>query len=106
MNNNANNGAADRDARLEQELNALRNRYESLKERKVRTEQDIANLSRQLEELEQRALAEYGTADPKELQALLESKRQENERVVAEYRNHVQEVQQALAEVEQGFGGR
>ncbi|MEF2231686.1 MAG: hypothetical protein V3571_12210 [Pseudodesulfovibrio sp.] len=90
---------------MEQELNELRHQYEQLRDQKVRAEQDMANLTSQLESLQAQAQAEYGTDDPDELQALLEKKRQENERVVAEYRQHVQKMQADLSRVEQEAGG-
>ncbi|WP_147819649.1 hypothetical protein [Salidesulfovibrio onnuriiensis] len=92
-----------RDAALEQELQGLRRQYEALRDRKVRVEQDIVNLTAQLDELKARAEAEYKTSDPEELRKLLEEKRQENERVVAEYRQHINELQQGLQAVEQAF---
>jgi phage shock protein A len=94
--------ADDRDGRVERELADLRREYESLKEQKVRAEQDVANLTRQIEELSARALAEYGTADTEALARLLEEKRRENERLVAEYREHVQAVARELSAVEGG----
>ena len=100
----ANNDQINRDAAVEQELARLQADYERMKEDKVRTEQDLANLGRQLEELEARAIREYGTADPDELARLLETRRAENERAVAEYREHLQSVQAGLAATEQGLG--
>ena len=97
---NPNQTGTTKDSKLEQELNTLRHQYEQLRDQKVRTEQDMANLTSQLEALKAQAKAEYGTDDPKELQALLEKKREENEKVVAEYREHVQRIQADLADVE------
>ena len=93
-----------RDAAVEQELARLKQNYERLRDDKVRTEQDLANLTRQLEELEAHARAEYGTADPQELTRLLETRRADNERAVAEYREHLNSVQAQLAATEQGLG--
>jgi len=90
---------------VEQELNELRRHYEQLRDRKVRTEQDVANLTSQLETLKQQAMAEYGTSDIKELQTLLEEKRLQNEDVVAKYRQHIQQIQADLAEVENAVEG-
>jgi chromosome segregation ATPase len=90
---------------LEQELGALRRQYEQLREKQVRTEQDMANLTSQLEGLKAQAQAEYGTSDPDELQKLLQSKREENEQVVAKYREQVQDLQAALAAVENRVEG-
>lgn len=90
----------DRDGRVEQELSALRREFEGLKEEKVRAEQDVANLSRQIAELSALALAEYGTSDPQALERLLEEKRRENERLAAEYRAHIEEIQKELSAIE------
>lgn len=100
MKTNPNQTGTTRDSQLEQDLKELRRQYEQLRDQKVRTEQDMANLTNQLEALKTQAKAEYGTDDPKELQALLQRKREENEKVVAEYREHVQQIQANLAEVE------
>ena len=97
---NPNGTGTTKDSQLEQELNGLRQQYEQLRDRKVRTEQDVANLSDQLETLKEQAQTEYGTSDPEELQALLEKKREQNEQVVTEYREHIQKIQADLASVE------
>lgn len=100
MNSNPNGTGTSQDAQLEQELNGLRRQYEQLRDQKVRTEQQVTDLSGQLEALKEQAKAEYGTSDIEELQALLEKKRQENVQVVAEYREHIQQIQADLAGVE------
>jgi cell division protein FtsB len=105
VNSNSNQAGAERDTRVEQELNGLRKQYELLRDRKVRTEQDVANLTEQLEVLKAQAEAEYGTSDMKELQALLEQKRQQNEELVAKYREHIDTIQTDLAAVENGVEG-
>ena len=105
MNSNPNQAGSDRDARVEKELNELRQQYQQLRDRKVRTEQDVANLTEQLETLKGRAEAEYGTSDVAELQALLEEKRRKNEEVVARYREHIRTIQEDLAKVENGVEG-
>ncbi|NDV18181.1 hypothetical protein GO013_01945 [Pseudodesulfovibrio sp. JC047] len=94
-----------RDSRVEQELKELRDDYQHLWERKVRTEQDVDTLTTQLETLKQQALAEYGTSDINELQTLLEEKRQQNEKVVADYREHIQQIQTELEQVENAVDG-
>ncbi|WP_247648462.1 hypothetical protein [Pseudodesulfovibrio sp. zrk46] len=105
MINNPNGNGTNQDAQLEQELNGLRRQYEQLRDQKVRTEQQVTDLSSRLEALKTQAQAEYGTSDPEELQALLEQKRQENERVVSEYREHIQKIQADLAAVENNVDG-
>ena len=91
----------DEDRGLEAELEGLRRSYESLREQRVRLEQDQAHLARQLAELEERARAEFGSADPAELERLLAERRAENARLVSEYRKHLQTIEQSLAAVEQ-----
>ncbi|MEA4858048.1 MAG: hypothetical protein AAGU21_11350 [Solidesulfovibrio sp.] len=93
------------DAGPQRELEGLKAEYERLRDDKVRAEQDLANLTRQLAELEARARAEYGTADPAELAALLTRLREENARLVAEYREHIQGVRRDLEAVERQFEG-
>jgi DNA repair exonuclease SbcCD ATPase subunit len=97
--------ADDADAKLERELAGLKGEYDRLRDAKVRTEQDLTHLQNQLAELEARAMAEYGTADPAELLRLLEEKRAENARLVAEYREHVAAVRRELEAVERDFAG-
>lgn len=97
--------AADADASLERELAGLKQAYERLRDDKVRTEQDLRHQQNQLAELEAKARAEYGTADPEELARLLDEKRRENARLVAEYREHIAAVKRDLEAVEQDFAG-
>ena len=97
--------AADADARLERELAGLRAEYERLRDDKVRTEQDLTHLQSQLAELEARAQADYGTADPEALKELLARKREDNARLVAEYREHIAGIRQDLEAVEREFEG-
>ncbi|MDD3313637.1 hypothetical protein [Pseudodesulfovibrio sp.] len=105
MPTNPNQTATSRDSQLEQELNDLRRQYEQLRDQKVRAEQDMRNLTQQLDALKAQARTEYGTDDLEELQGLLETKRLENEQVVAEYRQHVQQIQADLSAVEKDAGG-
>ena len=97
--------ATNDDARLERELAELQQEYQGLRDRKLRTEQILETLGQQIKELEARAVAEYGTADPAELEKLLIEKRAGNERLVAEYREHLASIHGALAEVEAGLDG-
>lgn len=95
--------ATDKDAALERELAALRGDYERLKEEKVRTEEQLASIQQQLAQLEEEAVRDFGVSDPEALQQLLDERRAENERRVAEYRAHIGEVKQGLDAVEQGL---
>ncbi len=96
--------ANDQDQALERELAGLKKEYERLKEQKFRTEENLASLERQLQELEAQAEEEFGTADPVELERLLQEKRAENARLVAEYRGHIQEINSGLSSIEQEEG--
>lgn len=105
MNNNPNQTGTNRDSQVEQELNELRRQYGQLRDRKVRAEEAVAQLTLQLETLKKQAEAEYGTSDLAELQQLLEEKRTQNEAVVASYREHIQQIQADLAQVENAVEG-
>lgn len=96
---------SDADASLERELAGLKAQYERLRDDKVRTEQDLSHLQNQLAELEAKAQAEYGTSDPEALRQLLERKREDNARLVAEYRQHIAGLRQDLEAVEKDFEG-
>lgn len=96
----------DQDQALEQELAGLKKEYEKLRDEKLRTEQNLENLERQLRELETQAREEYGSADPEELERLLEEKRAQNAKLVADYRQHIQDIHNGLAAIEQEEGAR
>ncbi|WP_156891617.1 ADP-ribosyltransferase [Maridesulfovibrio zosterae] len=87
---------------LEQELAQLKRQYERLREDKVRTEQNLDNIGRQLADLEAQAMQQYGTSDPQELNQLLEEKRTENAKLVADYRAHITSIMEGLQKLEQG----
>ncbi len=95
MNSNENN-----DRVLQEELNRLKAEHQRLRDDKVRTGQDLDNLTRQLDELQARAKKEYGTSDPAELRKLLDQKRAENSKMVAEYRAHLESINEGLKDVE------
>ncbi|MGE4552819.1 MAG: hypothetical protein AB7D57_06885 [Desulfovibrionaceae bacterium] len=90
----------DQDQRLEAELAGLKKQFERLRDERLRTERDLDNLDRQLDELRAQARADYGTDDPAELARILEQRRAENQRLVAEYRDHVAGIQRDLDQVE------
>lgn len=103
MGNGMNNGGMQQPENgLERELAQLKQQYERLREDKVRTEQNLDNIGRQLADLEAQAVQQYGTADPQELTSLLEEKRAENARLVAEYRTHISSIMEGLQKLEQG----
>jgi len=89
-----------RDAALERELAGLKADFERLREEKVRAEQNLANLKGQIAELETKAKEEYGTADLASLEKLLTDRRAENERLLAEYKQHIAQIRGDLDAVE------
>lgn len=91
----------DRDRELEAELKRLKAEYDGLREEKVRTEQSLSNLDEHLTALRAQAEADYGTSDPVELERLLAERRAENERRLAEYRQHVAAIKMGLAALEE-----
>ena len=88
------------DQQVENQLVALREEYRKLHEKKIATERDRQNLEERLKELRQQAEQEYGTSDLEQLRELLEQRRQENERMVAEYEQHVREINERLGQIE------
>jgi len=90
------------DAAIERELGQLKAEYEKLREEQVRAEQTMAHLEAELSALEEKARQEYGTADPVELRAKLDAMRDENERLVAAYREHIASVRDGLSALERG----
>jgi hypothetical protein len=92
--------ASPRDQQVENKLIELREEYRKLHEKKIATEQDRKNLEARLRELQGEAEREYGTSDIEQLRQLLEQRRQENERMVAEYEEHVRGINDRLGEIE------
>ncbi len=89
---------------LSRNLICLNSNMKDSREDKVRTEQNLDNIGRQLAELEEQAVQQYGTADPEKLNQLLEEKRTENSRLVAEYRAHITSIVDGLQKLENGGG--
>jgi chromosome segregation ATPase len=92
-----------KDEQLERELAELRAEHDKLRDEKVRTEQNLENVRRQIAELEQQAEREYGVADLDRLQEMLDDRRAENEKLVADYREHVRAIREELERIERGL---
>jgi len=88
------------DREMQERLTKLREEYARLHTKKIATEQDRKNLEDRLRELRDQAEREYGTSDIEELRRLLDERRRENERMVAEYQKHIQEIKDRLADLE------
>ncbi len=89
-----------RDAEVQERLDRLKGEYKTLNEQRIATERDKQNLEEQLGGLREKAQRDYGTHDIEELRALLEQRRQENERMVEEYQRHVDGIKKELAAIE------
>jgi chromosome segregation ATPase len=98
-------GLSARDQAVQERLLELRKQHQSLHERKIATEQDRKNLEQRLQELRAQAEREFGTSDIDQLRRLLEERRQENERMVREYQQHIDDIQQRLLEIDSGEEG-
>lgn len=88
------------DREIQERLSKLREEYTKLHTKKIATEQDRKNLEDRLKELRDLAEREYGTSDIEELRRLLDERRKENERMVADYQRHIQEIKVRLADLE------
>jgi predicted nucleic acid-binding Zn-ribbon protein len=89
-----------RDQVVQDKLETLKKDYKDLDTRKITTEANIKNLEEELQRLREQAQKNYGTSDLEELEHLLEERRQENERLVAEYEGHIQDIKDRLEEID------
>ncbi len=89
-----------RDMEVRERLEKLKREYNVLNEQRIATDRDRQNLEEQLKNLKEKAEREYGTSDIDELRALLEKRREENERMVEEYRKHVSGIKERLEAIE------
>jgi muconolactone delta-isomerase len=94
--------ASARDLDVQQRLETLRKEYGELNEQRIATERDKKNLEDQLSMLREKAQREYGTSDVEELRKLLEQRRSENEKMVADYQNHISGIKEELEKIEKG----
>jgi hypothetical protein len=83
-----------------QDIEELRERYESLKTKKITAEANLQTSSETLEGLKRQAREKYGTDELASLRAKLEEMTQENERKRAEYQEHLTTIETQLAQVE------
>jgi len=89
-----------RDQAVQEKLEILKKDYKDLDTRKIQTETNIKNLEEELQRLQEQAQKNYGTSDLEELKRLLEARRQENERLVAEYEEHIRGIKDRLAGID------
>ena len=89
-----------RDQAVQDKLEELKKDYKTLDTKKITTEANIKTLEDELKKLREQGQKTYGTSDLEELKNLLEKRRQENERLVAEYEQHIQGIKDRLSEIE------
>jgi ribosomal protein L29 len=87
------------DEEIIKELEALKAEYARLDKKRIETATQLKSREDQLKELKEKELKEYCTNDVNELKKLLEEWRAENERKVAEYRQHIEHIKKGLAEL-------
>ncbi|MBM4287199.1 MAG: hypothetical protein FJ135_03435 [Deltaproteobacteria bacterium] len=90
-----------RDSAVQQKLEALKKEHANLHNLKITTEANIRNLEENLAKLRAAAEKEYGTSDIAALEEILEARRRENETRVAQYEEHVREIKDSLAAMEE-----
>jgi hypothetical protein len=93
-----------RDLQVQEQLQVLREEHRKLHEQKIATERDRQNLEERLRELRAQAEREFGTHDLEQLRQLLEERRRENDRMVADYQQHIQDIQGRLQEIDRAPG--
>ncbi len=84
----------------QQDIEALRKRYEALHSQKIRVEAERSNSEKQLAELQDKARKLYDTDDLESLRELLTNMRAENERRRREYQEHLDAIERDLSAVE------
>ncbi len=85
----------------QEDIDALKARYEALNKKKIQAETNQAAAEKRLKELEAQALRDYGTDNLDELKKKLDELKAENERQRAQYQTHLAEIESKLTAVEQ-----
>lgn len=87
----------------QQTIEALQQRYQQLRDKKIQAETHFGNAQKQLDELKQQAREKYGTDDVAELEQMLARMRLENEQRRGQYQAELDRIEGNLADVEQRF---
>ena len=83
-----------------QDIEALKRRYDKLREERTRAETNLDNAKAQLENLKRAAREDYATDDLEELKAKLDQMKQENERKRSEYQATLERIENDLRAVD------
>ena len=83
-----------------QEIEELRSRYETLRDKKTKAETLLSSANQELERLKAEALAQYGTSDLAELETKLSQMEEENLKLRKEYQKLLDKIDIGLRAVE------
>jgi hypothetical protein len=83
-----------------QKIEQLRARYKALETKKITAEANLQTSNQTLENLKRQAREKHGTDDLASLRVQLEEMNRENERMRAEYQQHLTSIETELAVVE------
>ena len=83
-----------------QEIEELRSRYETLRDKKTKAETLLHSANKELERLKAEAHAQYGTSDLAELEAKLTQMEDENLKLRKEYQKLLDKIETGLRDVE------
>lgn len=89
-----------------QSLEQLTRRYQELKDRKIRNDTLLDATQKQLEDLLTEAEELFGTRDVGQLQAKLKQMEDENEKKRTEYQQHLETIEQSLAQITEELDDR
>lgn len=81
----------------------LQEKYSKLNTQKITAEANYNNARKALDDLKAQALAAHGTDDLEALRAKLAKMEADNERMRAEYQDHLEKIEADLKSVEQKF---
>ena len=83
-----------------QEIEELRSRYETLRDKKTKAETLLSSANKELERLKAEAKAQYGTSDLAELETKLSQMEEENLKLRKEYQKLLDKIDIGLRAVE------
>lgn len=88
-----------------QDIETLKRRFESLREKKTRAETLLGTAETELRRLQAEAAERYGTSDVESLKAKLKQIEEDNRRKQRDYQTQLDGIDAKLKEVEETFRG-
>lgn len=89
-----------------QDLETLKSRFESLRDKKTRAEERLRTAEQELKRLQAEALERYGTSDVESLKSKLRQIEEDNRRKQREYQDQLDGIETKLRDVESKFSER